>query len=335
MTAPAHRRQVGVHPRSRSAGLTRPVLTLAASLGRRCRGRTLVCQDYGEAFAAAMRPEHEEIECVARDPASWPQDESVRTLVLAGVLEALGEPERHALLNAAWQRVSSGGGGRLVVCVANPDAGETEWRRPSWDRRRLEKVLAPLGRTRLAADQPYRWLTVWVEKRWPEAERVNRTNRRRGHVTARLCRGRVIELGCGRGHLSGMIAARGHEVVGVDHNQSKIALARHTYPGVEFHAADIAELCFPEGSFDTVVLAEVLEHVDEPAGARFLAVAWGLVRRGGRLIVSVPNEDCIPHRNHVRVFDRRGLRALLRPLGRPRLVTDQPYQWLLMYVDKK
>jgi ubiquinone/menaquinone biosynthesis C-methylase UbiE len=120
----------------------------------------------------------------------------------------------------------------------------------------------------------------------------------------------------------------------VDISRDKISRARAAFPDLEFIECDIARLSLPDASFDTAVLAEVLEHVDEALGAVFLARAWRLLRPHGRLIVSVPNEDCIPHRNHVRVFDRRSLRALLRPLGRPKLVTDQPYKWLLMYVDK-
>lgn len=55
---------------------------------------------------------------------------------------------------------------------------------------------------------------------------------------------------------------------------------------------------------------------------------------GGRLIVSPPIEDCVPHRNHVRVCRRPGLEAELRPFGEPVLVTEQPYKWLPIYVDR-
>jgi 2-polyprenyl-3-methyl-5-hydroxy-6-metoxy-1,4-benzoquinol methylase len=131
-----------------------------------------------------------------------------------------------------------------------------------------------------------------------------------------------------------MIRDRQLEVVGVDISGSKIARARELYPEILFIQSDVRDLALTEESFDSVVLAETLEHVPEEVGAQILSKAWSLLKPGGRLIVSVPNEDCIPHPNHVRQFDRSSLKRLLQPLGRPRLVTDQPYKWLLMYVDR-
>lgn len=329
------------HQSRERPGLDRSIRALADCLARRARGPTLVCQTYGSGFAARMRERNQEITLVGRDPGTWPPGDGVQTVVLAGLLDGLSEDTWSNLLASAWSRL--GPGGRLVVCGTNrsQDPHDEDGReganreRPRWDRRRLEKALGRLGKPRLAGDQPYRWLTMWVQKPRTGPGSMPRTRKARYRVTARLCRGRVLELGCGDGHLAGMIAARGHEVVGVDLNRPKIEAARRRYPGVSFLTGDIGQLQLPEASFDTGVLAEVLEHVDEPTGARFLAIAWRLLRPGGRLVVSVPNEDCIPHRNHVRTFDRGILRAMLRPLGRPRLITDQPYQWLLMVVDKR
>ncbi len=96
---------------------------------------------------------------------------------------------------------------------------------------------------------------------------------------------------------------------------------------------DILELPAAQ-RYDTVILAEVLEHVPEDVGARMLTKAWELVARRGRLVVSVPNEDCVRHANHLREFTQGDLAGLLEPFGHPRIVTDQPFKWLLMYVDR-
>ncbi len=185
------------------------------------------------------------------------------------------------------------------------------------------------------SEQPFRWLVLHVTKTAPGRPRIKRPVRERYRVTARLCRGRVIDLGCGEGHLAGELAKRGLEVVGLDRSTSKIEAARAAYPGLRLLVSDIRAPGLPDASFDTAVLAEVLEHVDETAGAEMLASAWRLLRPGGRLIVSVPNRDCIRHRNHVREFDQHGLKRMLAQLGRPRIVTDQPYKWLMAYVEKR
>ena len=86
--------------------------------------------------------------------------------------------------------------------------------------------------------------------------------------------------------------------------------------------------------FDTVVMSEVLEHVPPEVGAKMLAVAWAHVAPGGRLVVSTPFEDLVPHRNHVVEFTEQSFYALLALYGQPKLYEHQPLRWLLGTVDK-
>lgn len=331
ITPPSSAIRVGDRTRDRKT--RRAVRALAAALARRCRGRTLL---YGQdpEFGALLRAHHPDVEVAGPLDTSAPASARslVGTVVLSGVLEGQEDEEARRRLAEAWALVAPGG--RLLIAVPNPESETDSKGERAFDRGSLTRLLRELGKPRLATDQPYRWLTMYVSKPQEARPRENRTRRDRYRVTARLCKGRVIELGCGEGHLARAIADRGNEVVGVDISGEKISRARAAYPDLGFFECDIALLSLPNASFDTAVLAEVLEHVDDEVGATFLATAWRLLRPGGRLIVSVPNEDCIPHRNHVRVFDRRSLRALLKPLGRARLVGDQPYKWLMMYVDK-
>jgi 2-polyprenyl-3-methyl-5-hydroxy-6-metoxy-1,4-benzoquinol methylase len=203
-----------------------------------------------------------------------------------------------------------------------------------FSRRGLRRLLKPLGKVKLTTDQPFRWLTMYVDKPRSSRRRPNRTCLNRFKVTARLCRGRVIELGCGEGNLTSRIRDRQLDVTGVDISRAKIRRAREEHPDIPFLQEDIRKLELPAEEFDTVVIAEVLEHVNEKVGTEILAKAWSLLKPGGRLIVSVPNEDCVPHPRHVREFDIRGLRRLLKAFGRPTIVTDQPFKWLMMYVEK-
>ena len=79
-------------------------------------------------------------------------------------------------------------------------------------------------------------------------------------VDAMLTRGaRVLDAGCGPGRVAGALAARGHQVVGVDADPVLIAAANVDYPGPRFLVADLAELDLarqgePE-AFDAAVLA--------------------------------------------------------------------------------
>src|SRR5262249_35803441 len=49
---------------------------------------------------------------------------------------------------------------------------------------------------------------------------------------------RILDLGCGTGHLTDQLAAAGAEVIGIDSAASMIDQARRTYPHLRFEIAD-------------------------------------------------------------------------------------------------
>lgn len=74
---------------------------------------------------------------------------------------------------------------------------------------------------------------------------------------------RVLDLGCGNGSLTKRVIASGYEVVGTEMSESGLDFARANNPGVEFFQQDISDPLPPEwhGVFDTVLCAEVIEHL--------------------------------------------------------------------------
>lgn len=250
------------------------------------------------------------------------------TIILMGLLEYVPEKERETILKAAMPLI--GAKGRLVVCVPNEDDLSALHPIRYFDRRSLKNLLKPYGFPKLLKDQPLKWLVMYVDK----THRFGRSDKERYKVIADLCRGSVIELGCGPGHLCQTIASRGLVVMGLDISDRKIAMAKENYPEIPFVDMDILALENEEARYDTVVMAEVIEHVPEEIGNRMLEIAWSLVAEGGRMVISVPNENCIPHANHLRVFDKKSLKKLLSAFGQPTVVTDQPYKWLLMHVER-
>lgn len=321
---------------------------LARVIASQCRGLTLILGVSGQEtidtlekrkgvsscqgprhWSAIELPEHHDISVTDKCHGHWSsQAGDYETVLVIGILERLNDEELDRCLHAAWNQL--GTSGRLVVCVPNEDCMEDPGQVQRFDRKRLRRLLKVFGRPKLVTSQPYRWLTMYVDVQ----ARVSRSTAERHRVIADLCRGRVIELGCGAGALAGAIAASGLQVLGVDMNQPKIDQARQRYPDVSFIQSDILDLDLGGQRFDTVVLAEVLEHVPEEIGSRVLEKAWSLVSDGGRFVISVPNQDCVPHPNHLCEFDSSSLKRLLRPFGRAVIVSDQPYKYLLMYLDQ-
>jgi ubiquinone/menaquinone biosynthesis C-methylase UbiE len=100
----------------------------------------------------------------------------------------------------------------------------------------------------------------------------------------------VLDYGCGSGYGSEMIAARARSVKAVDVASDAIAYARDRYArsNLEFQAIDAnGVLPFSDGSFDSVVSCQVIEHVTEPDA--YLGEVVRVLRPGGVLVLATPD----------------------------------------------
>lgn len=102
----------------------------------------------------------------------------------------------------------------------------------------------------------------------------------------------VLDIGCGKGLLAGLLAERGHAVTGADIKIPNEVRAR--FKSVDFREENLEKLDFQDQAFDTVVCAHTLEHVrDFDASVRELRRVTAR-----RLIVVVPKQ-----RNYRYTFD--------------------------------
>lgn len=103
--------------------------------------------------------------------------------------------------------------------------------------------------------------------------------------------GRVLEIGSGRGELTGAFA-EGREVVATDLSPQNLRHLRERFaghPGVSVQALDAA--AYEPGAtgrepFDTAVMINVLEHIEDDTGA--LARIRAGLRPGGAVVLYVP-----------------------------------------------
>jgi O-antigen biosynthesis protein len=99
------------------------------------------------------------------------------------------------------------------------------------------------------------------------------------------CR-RVLDVGCGSGHLGQLLKERGHHVTGIELVPEAADEARHCLDSVV--TADVETgLPFAAGSFDAVIFADLLEHLVDPW--RMLREAAALLSPDGVVVASVPN----------------------------------------------
>jgi SAM-dependent methyltransferase len=99
-------------------------------------------------------------------------------------------------------------------------------------------------------------------------------------------RTRVLEIGCGSGTFTGVLAERFPEVAAIDVSDDLLAVARQRHPSVTFVCADAHRTGLPDASFDRIVGCSVLHHLD---WARALVEFYRLLAPGGELRFSEPN----------------------------------------------
>lgn len=101
--------------------------------------------------------------------------------------------------------------------------------------------------------------------------------------------GRVLEIGCGLGHLLSWLVDR-YQAVGADINNWALSQARQNVPQADFCLLTADDLgAFPTGVFQIVISKHVVEHLENPEKA--IAENSRVLSPGGILLMATPNLD--------------------------------------------
>jgi len=104
------------------------------------------------------------------------------------------------------------------------------------------------------------------------------------------CRSLILDLGCDGGMFTQMLTRHG-EVIGLDISRSFLENAYRRYRGPHLLLGDAQNLPLRGDLFHTASCLELLEHVSHPR--RVVEEISRVLRKGGELILSIPNEDNI------------------------------------------
>ena len=140
---------------------------------------------------------------------------------------------------------------------------------------------------------------------------------------------RVLDLGCGAGRFVAALRDAGAEPVGVELAAAALERARRNVAGADLRLVnEDGTLPLGHGEVDVVWCSEVLEHV--PDTVAFLTEVRRVLRRGGRLLVTVPDHGLVrrtgiallrheahydPLGQHLRFYTRRSLERALDAIG--------------------
>jgi ubiquinone/menaquinone biosynthesis C-methylase UbiE len=98
----------------------------------------------------------------------------------------------------------------------------------------------------------------------------------------------LLEVGCGDGRLTALLAEKAQEITAIDPDVSSIESAHDNIAGVNFLVGSGENLDFPDNSFDIVLFSYSLHHQD---CVQSLAEARRVVRYDGEILMLEPTPD--------------------------------------------
>lgn len=124
----------------------------------------------------------------------------------------------------------------------------------------------------------------------------------------------VLDIACGTGYGTQMLADVAKKVYGIDVSKEAVEYANKNYPhkNVIYKQGDARKIPLDDKSVDVVVSLETIEHIPEPE--EFVKEVKRILKKGGLFIVSTPNDDEFTDGNvyHVHEFDFNELNRLMK-----------------------
>ncbi len=144
---------------------------------------------------------------------------------------------------------------------------------------------------------------------------------------------KVLDVGCSGGNFGALLKSRhGSSVTGIEFSPEAARAAEKKLDRVLCVDVEFPGSAFPEGPFDCIVFADVLEHLREPL--QVLKTYAQYLKPKGVMIISVPNvrhisvvadllfldewryqDSGILDRTHLRFFTRKSFERLLSEAG--------------------
>ena len=103
-------------------------------------------------------------------------------------------------------------------------------------------------------------------------------------------KGRIVDVGCGRGEFLYAAKEEGWDAVGTDISETFVRYAKEKY-GVKAIAGDLTRSGLEEGSFDAACLISVIQYVQDPKAT--LEIIRKLLKKDGILYIEATNEDAL------------------------------------------
>ena len=129
-------------------------------------------------------------------------------------------------------------------------------------------------------------------------------------------RGDVLDIGCGAGQATAMLARYADSAAGIDSDESVVAFAnKHNSATARFIYGAFPSKVFSGGDrFDYIFCVETMEHLPYEQQHYFIARALKMLRDGGRMFITTPNESSASP-PHIGIWTKEWTQGMVAHLG--------------------
>ena len=114
--------------------------------------------------------------------------------------------------------------------------------------------------------------------------------RRRGMLIRELINARdcILDVGCGEGIITAILAEKSQNVVGCDYSIEALDIAKTMHPHIKFVYSNSTNLTFNDESFTKVTMSDVAEHLLPVQFLKTLGQINRVLKKGGEVILATP-----------------------------------------------
>ncbi len=102
---------------------------------------------------------------------------------------------------------------------------------------------------------------------------------------------KVLDIACGTGYGSNILAKSASQVIGIDISNEAIESAKKEFvsPKIIFQQGDASQIEFPDNTFDTIISFETIEHLPIDKVESYLKELARVLKSNGEIYISSPD----------------------------------------------
>ena len=137
--------------------------------------------------------------------------------------------------------------------------------------------------------------------------------------------GPILDLGAGWGLLVELFRRWNIDCIGIEGSSYAVKMASERSPRIDMRCQPLSEkMPFDDGHFGTVIMNQVIEHLEPVVALHCIEEAYRVLKPGGMLYVTSPSRfnksECLADSTHINMYSPQELKGLLKSVGFERFI---------------